>query len=54
MATNYVLYLSNKKPFIETVKESRAMKNRTYNVKAADADILGSMGLLPNNTKYRQ
>lgn len=54
MAVNSILYFSNKTPFIETVKNSRAMEHRTYNVKASCVDVLGSLGLIPNNPKFRQ
>jgi arylsulfatase A-like enzyme len=51
MAINYLLYVENKQPFIEIIKAVHNMPNRTYNVKAACMDFLGSLGLVPNNDK---
>jgi len=49
MAINYLLYVKNKEPFIDTIKEVHDMEGRIYNVKAACMDFLGSLGLVPNN-----
>ncbi len=54
MAVNYLIYARDKAPFVETVRKSHDMKNRDYNVKAACMDFLGSLGLVPNNTGYRE
>jgi arylsulfatase A-like enzyme len=54
MAINYLLYTDNKQPFVETVQSVRKMEGRTYNVKAACMDFLGSLGLVPNNPDYRE
>lgn len=54
MAINYLLYTSNKDPFVETIRSVRAMENRSYNVKVACMDFLGSMGLVPNNIEYKE
>ena len=54
MAVNYLIYAREKAPFVETVRKSHDMKNRDYNVKAACMDFLGSLGLVPNNTDYRE
>ncbi|MGQ7868233.1 sulfatase-like hydrolase/transferase [Sunxiuqinia sp. sy24] len=54
MSLNYLLYVDNKQPFVEVVKAVREKKISIYNVKAACADFLGSLGLLPNNTDFRQ
>lgn len=54
MAVNYLLYLDNKEPFIESVKAVHEMTERTYNVKAACVDVLGSLGLVPNNFNNRK
>jgi len=53
MAVNYLLYLDNKEPFVESVKAVHAMPNRVYNVKASCVDVLGSLGLVPNDFKNR-
>ena len=53
MAVNYVLYLDNKQPFVESVKAVHEMPDRVYNVKAACVDVLGSLGLVPNNFANR-
>lgn len=54
MAVNYLLYLDNKAPFIETVKLVYNMPDRNYNVKAACLDFLGSLGLVPNDFKHSE
>lgn len=54
MAINYLLYTSNKEPFVKTIKEVHSMEDRNYYVKAACMDFLGSMGLVPNNINYRE
>ncbi len=54
MAINYLLYITNKEPFIETVKAVRAVENQNYSVAAACTDFLGSLGILPNNPDYRR
>jgi len=54
MALNDLLYLDNKKPFVETVRAVHDMQGRTYDVKAACLDFLGSLGLVPNNPDYRE
>ncbi len=54
MAVNYLLYVDNKAPFVETVKAVHEMPDRIYNVKAACVDFLGSIGLIPNNYSNRK
>ncbi len=54
MAINYLLYLDNKQPFIETIRTVHGMKGRIYNVTAACMDFLGSIGLVPNNSEFRE
>ena len=54
MAVNYLLYMDNRQPFVETIQEVHEMPGRIYNVKAACMDFLGSLGLVPNNPDYRQ
>jgi arylsulfatase A-like enzyme len=54
MAINYLLYIENREPFVETIREVQKMKDRDYNVKAACMDVLGSLGLVPNNPDYRE
>lgn len=53
MAVNYLLYVDNKKPFIKTIQASHDMTSRSYNVKAACMDFLGSLGLVENNMDYK-
>jgi hypothetical protein len=53
MAINYLLYVDNKQPFIETIKSVRESKGQIYNVKAACMDFLGSLGLVPNTTDFK-
>lgn len=52
MSINYLLYLSNKQPFINTIKSVNEMKDRSYDVKAACMDFLGSLDLVPNNAGH--
>jgi hypothetical protein len=54
MAINFLLYADNKQPFIETIQSVRKMEGRSYSVKAACMDFLGSLGLVPNNPDYRE
>lgn len=54
MAINYLLYTKNREPFIETIREVHKMKDRDYNVRAACMDVLGSLGLVPNNPEFRE
>jgi arylsulfatase A-like enzyme len=54
MAINYLLYMDNKQPFVQTVRETHKMEDRDYNVRAACMDFLGSLGLVPNNPDYRE
>ena len=54
MAINYLLYTDKKQVFIETISEVHEMPGRTYNVKAACMDFLGSLGLVPNNPDYSE
>ncbi len=61
-AINEILYLTNKKPFINSVKTkhesyataSKAEKEAAYKVKAACMDVLGSLGLVPNNPDFSE
>lgn len=53
MAVNYLLYVDNKQPFVETVKAVHERPTSIYNVKAACMDFLGSLGLVPNNFANR-
>ena len=50
---NYLLYVSDKTPFIDTIKEEASKNQRKYNVTAACLDFLGSLGLVPNHYDYR-
>lgn len=62
MAVNELLYVSHKKPFIETIQSRhRTLANTkgdvlstTYKVKAACMDFLGSLGLVPNNPDFAE
>lgn len=54
MAVNYLLYVQNPKPFIETVQQSRLKKGVNYNVKAACNDFLGKLRLIENNFGTRE
>ncbi len=52
MAINYLIYTTNKEPFIETIRSVHDLKGRTYDVKAACLDFLGSIGLVPNDSGH--
>jgi len=54
MAINYLLYTKNREPFVETIREVQKLNDRDYNVRAACMDVLGSLGLVPNNPDYRE
>jgi hypothetical protein len=56
MAVYSLLYFdpAKREPFIETIWKVRKMDDRNYNVRAACMDVLGSLGLVPNNPNYRE
>ncbi len=54
MAINYLIYISDKAPFIETVRSVHDREGQIYDVKAACMDFLGSLELVPNNFEYRE
>jgi arylsulfatase A-like enzyme len=62
LTINYLLYLENKQPFIETIKlvqQSKKTygdenKSRGYKVRAACMDFLGILGLVPNTPEYAE
>lgn len=56
MAVYSMLYFEpeQRKPFVETIWKVREMNDRDYNVRAACMDVLGSLGLVPNNPDYRE
>ena len=56
MAIYSLLYINPdlREPFVETIREVREMTDRNYNIKAACMDLLGSLGLVPNNPDYRE
>ncbi|WP_025763292.1 sulfatase family protein [Dyadobacter tibetensis] len=62
MAINELLYLNNRRPFVETVKAKHASLSAmpksaqagNYEVKAACMDVLGSLGLVANNPDFKE
>lgn len=54
MAINYLLYIDNKQPFVETIQSVHRMPGRNYNVKSACMDFLGMLGLVENNISKEQ
>jgi hypothetical protein len=54
MAINYLLYVDNKTPFINTIKKVHDKESSDYNVRAASLDFLGSLGLVPNTPQYEK
>jgi len=53
LTSHYLMYVGNKKPFIETVKASSKLKGRNYAARAAALDFLGSQGLIENRYSVR-
>ncbi|WP_439557541.1 sulfatase family protein [Dyadobacter sp.] len=62
MSINYLLYIPDKQPFIDTVKAVQQSgktygdenKSRAYKVKAGCMDFLGILGLVPNTPDYAE
>ena len=50
LAINYLLYIDDKTPFIETIKKVHAAPNKNYNVKAASMDFLGILEMVENTS----
>ncbi len=48
ISINYLIYLDNKEPFVETIKKVHKMEGNDYIIKAACMDFLGSLGLVNN------
>ena len=46
MTINYLLYVNDKTPFIETIKDVHTMPKLNYNVKAACMDFLSVLGMV--------
>ena len=49
MTINYLLYVDDKTPFIDTIKNVHGLPNRNYNVKAACMDFLGILEMVENS-----
>lgn len=47
---NYLLYVDDKTPFIDTIKNVHKMPNRNYNVKASCMDFLSILDLVENSS----
>jgi arylsulfatase A-like enzyme len=54
MSINYLLYVKEKEPFINTIKSVHDIAGRNYDVKAACLDFLGSLGLVPNTLNFEE
>lgn len=54
MAINHLLYVDDQQPFVETIKAVHEMPDRTYTIRAACMDFLGSVGMVPNNYEFRE
>jgi arylsulfatase A-like enzyme len=52
MAVNYLLYVTNKEPFIETIWKVYKMEDRNYYVRTACTNFLGNLDLIPNHPDY--
>lgn len=53
MTINYLLYVENKQPFVETIKEVLEMPDRGKNVNVACMDFLGILKMAPNSYDYK-
>ncbi len=53
MTVNYLLYVGDKKPFVDAINLAHDNKNNGYNVRAACYDFLGSLGLVENNSENK-
>ncbi len=54
MAIYYLTYSETKEPYIETIKNVHELEGRTYDVKAACMDFLGSLNLVSNDMKHKE
>jgi arylsulfatase A-like enzyme len=62
MAVNYLLYMNDKTPFVDTIKSVHKAENRyndvyksaAYKVKAACMDFLGILALVPNDPNFAE
>jgi arylsulfatase A-like enzyme len=54
LAINYVLYLTDKQPFIDVIRKEHDKPDIGYDVKAACMDFLGILHLVPNNPDYEK
>jgi len=52
MAINYLCYVENKQPFVETIKTVYEMPDRNFYVKGACLDFLGILDLVPNDFEH--
>ncbi|MEO6707580.1 MAG: sulfatase [Ginsengibacter sp.] len=52
MAINYLLYVKDPSPFIDTVAKVKNNEKINYNVKAACNDFLGKLGLIKNDADH--
>jgi len=53
LAINLLMYVDEKQVFVESIQNTYKLPGRTYNVKAACMDFLGSLALVPNNFDYK-
>lgn len=54
MSVNFLLYIKDKEPFVETIRQCRLVKGRSYATKAGCMDFLGSLKLVTNDMDHRQ
>lgn len=52
IAINYLLYVKNKTPFVETIQSVHDRKGASLLVREACMDFLGSLDLVPNSIDY--
>ncbi|MFP4342793.1 MAG: sulfatase [Cyclobacteriaceae bacterium] len=53
MALNHLLYIKDPAPFLSCIRQIYQDKDSPYDLSAASKDLLGKMGLIPNNFEYR-
>ncbi|MFP4088668.1 MAG: sulfatase [Cyclobacteriaceae bacterium] len=53
MALNHLLYIKDPAPFLSCIRQIYQDKDSPYDLSAASKDLLGKMGLIPNNFENR-
>ncbi|WPP51803.1 hypothetical protein [Catalinimonas niigatensis] len=53
MVINHLLYVQHQQPFVEDIKQIYQNQEVSYEVSAASKDLLGRLGIIPNNFVFR-